>query len=560
MIRRESLFWLMLAVMAGVYSVLAYVTSGVDDRTTRERQSSYKRQSSDIRESSAAVAGFGSSPVEDETAETEEGLSRRDYDVTDLVGGPPGNMAPSLNFATLTELIESGIAPDSWTNLSGPGVITAVRVANSSRLSIQQTPEIHAEIRALLAELRRATRGSADGQQRPILLSTDRSPDARGNAAIRAALEKTVEIDCDHEPLDDVLARIGKQLEIPVWLDMATLTDDGVAMDQPVTLHVHGTSGRSALKLVLAPARLTWFIEDALLKVTIFGCPAVLPVQLYDVTDVVGGRTRAGALDLHRLADFIQSSVEPDMWDRSYGPGSIRSLKLGAANLLAIRQTATMHDEILALLADLRAARRTGPVEKTRPFLITADVSPTARREASIRRALDKQVRLAAVERPVEELVGDVASQVEVQVVFDRGTIEDDGVSLKPVVTVPGRNTSARSALQTILEPLQLALIVRDEVLTITTSMHASREDERHVYDITDIVPRRSGDGGISQQDSQPIIDMIKRQILPESWDLDCHSILGFRSAGINVLIVEQSQAVHEEIAQFLEDVRNRSR
>src|SRR5271154_6381077 len=89
--RYGPLFWLMLAVIAGVHSVLLHGISGVGDRAERERAST------GFRELPAAATDHGNSLVDDETADAQEGLYSRDYDVTDLVGGPPGNLVPSLD-------------------------------------------------------------------------------------------------------------------------------------------------------------------------------------------------------------------------------------------------------------------------------------------------------------------------------------------------------------------------------------------------------------------------------------------------------------------------------
>src|SRR4029077_12606015 len=130
-------------------------------------------------------------------------------------------------------------------------------------------------ITVLLANMRKANSASSQGKTRPILMTADESPAARRNAAIRRALEKTVNLDYEDKPLEDVIADVGRHLDIPIWFDRMAFTDAGVAMDQPVTVHLRGISGHSALALILEPARLDWVIEEELLKVTIPGCESL---------------------------------------------------------------------------------------------------------------------------------------------------------------------------------------------------------------------------------------------------------------------------------------------
>ncbi len=62
----------------------------------------------------------------------------------------------------LVNLLESIIQPESWDSMAGPGTIDLF--AAKLVLSIRQTPEVHGEIRSLLAALRRARYLARNGQ------------------------------------------------------------------------------------------------------------------------------------------------------------------------------------------------------------------------------------------------------------------------------------------------------------------------------------------------------------------------------------------------------------
>jgi hypothetical protein len=52
----------------------------------------------------------------------------------------------------------------------------------------------------------------------------------------------------------------------------------------------------------------------------------------------------------------ITGTVVPDSWDLLSGPGSVHAVE--ASSCLVIRQTRSVHREVLQLLRDLRAAKR----------------------------------------------------------------------------------------------------------------------------------------------------------------------------------------------------------
>src|SRR5207237_2778564 len=67
----------------------------------------------------------------------------------------PGGMGRGAqpDFDSLTELITSTIAPQSWNEVGGPGAITGYE--NNLSLVVSQTQEVHEQIADLLEQLRR---------------------------------------------------------------------------------------------------------------------------------------------------------------------------------------------------------------------------------------------------------------------------------------------------------------------------------------------------------------------------------------------------------------------
>src|SRR5262249_86748 len=154
-------------------------------------------------------------------------------------------------------------------------------------------------------------------------------------------------------------------------------------------------------------------------------------------------------------------------------PGLTIGISSGKVQSLAIRQTQSVHREIVRLLADLRKARRKPGDFTKREVLVRSDQSPAALREEAIRAALDKAVKVDGEERPLNELIGDVASQIGVPLYVDRQKLLEEEIDPTAPTTFRHPDMSARSALALLLKPSFLTWIIRDEVLFITTTARA---------------------------------------------------------------------------------------
>jgi hypothetical protein len=71
---------------------------------------------------------------------------------------------------------------------------------------------------------------------------------------IRKSLSKPTTVEFLDLPLEDCITFLKEYHNINIWLDRPTLTDEGVALDQPITLKLAGVSFRSVLKLLLERA------------------------------------------------------------------------------------------------------------------------------------------------------------------------------------------------------------------------------------------------------------------------------------------------------------------
>jgi hypothetical protein len=196
------------------------------------------------------------------------------------------------------------------------------------------------------------------------------------------ALAMPVDINFRELPLVDCLDFIKTYPNLPrfeLHLDGATLADEGVTIDAPMTLKLKGCRLESALKLLLDPLQLTCVFENDVLLVTSSAkAGEKLITRTYPVRDLFQGRDRAEIREQPQksenppeqsgigvrkmkyddLLEAIGTTIQPDSWEEMSGPGSLTYVK--ESGCLVIRQTLSTHGEILQLLRDLREAKRIG--------------------------------------------------------------------------------------------------------------------------------------------------------------------------------------------------------
>jgi hypothetical protein len=203
----------------------------------------------------------------------------------------------------------------------------------------------------------------------------------KDEAKILAALEKPTSLEFVDTPLEMCFAFLKDYHKVNIWLDRQTLTDEAVALDQPITLKLAGVTLRSVLKLLLEPVQLTYVVEDGVMKITTSAkANDRLVTRTYPVHDLyhppgiaedqpfgekgaprrVASEPRPGDLET-----AIARTIDPDSWDNKNGPGSMTYVRQSGS--LVIRQTPSAHEEILQLLRDLREAKRMGQGAAARP-------------------------------------------------------------------------------------------------------------------------------------------------------------------------------------------------
>jgi len=105
-----------------------------------------------------------------------------------------------------------------------------------------------------------------------------------------------------------------------------------------------------------------------------------------------------------------------------------------------------------------------------------------------IEHSLSKHVRLNFTDTPLEQVLDDLRSWHNINIVPDLPAIESEGISLKRPVSIKLEDVSLKSALNMILHQAHLIWVIKDEVLQVTTEHQANGTLETRTFQVTDLV------------------------------------------------------------------------
>jgi hypothetical protein len=159
------------------------------------------------------------------------------------------------------------------------------------------------------------------------------------------ALEKPTNVEWQELPLEDCLSYLAEFHGINIIIDKAATSEEGIALDQPITLRLQGVRLESVLNLVLEPIDLDWVIRDEVLRVTTLAwCEAHPEVRTFEIQPLI----EAGH-DPEELIASIKVCIDPSSWQGKDAFAGIAH----SGGVLVVRQTQRQHSEIARLLAEL---------------------------------------------------------------------------------------------------------------------------------------------------------------------------------------------------------------
>ncbi|QDU92769.1 hypothetical protein [Lignipirellula cremea] len=389
------------------------------------------------------------------------------------------------------------------------------------------------------------------------------------HARIQAALNQPFSGDFQQTPLADVVRRIAKQASIPVRLE----EEPANLADRPVTFWCHKMTLRHAMGRMLHDLGLVWRLRDG---AVVIGPPLAtdeepLSMRMYGVTDLVRDSTEPYPLD--RLVEVITQMVDtPSQQLRNLE--SLRGEQLGDRWMLVVHQTAQGHRETAALLQGIRsvppankqAVRRHDPI-----YYLEGPI------EAKLRAALDQPFVEDFFDTTLEQVVRRLSKAHGVNILLDEQALHGIGIGGDVRIRFPLQKLTLRSALNRILADLELTWMIRDEAILLTTPDVVDDHQQPALYDVHDLVTPPPANAfpllvaplalplSVAPQDVKeamldfdPLVELITSTVSPDAWPEGTgpSSVLGEEFGGRRLLILEQTDEVHLQIADLLRQLR----
>jgi hypothetical protein len=177
--------------------------------------------------------------------------------------------------------------------------------------------------------------------------------------------------------------------------------------------------------------------------------------------------------------------------------------------------------------------------------------------EARTLAALEDTCDLDFYDEPLNEVIAAIAQRHGIQTHIDRKALDKRGVSVDALITRTLRGITLKAALKLMLDELDLAYVVRDEVLLVTSKTEAENLLIVKVYPVFDLVVRRPDASRLKPAlDFKSLNEAITSNLAPTTWDEvgGPGVIEEFTNSG--ALVISQTPAIHEQIAAFLQALR----
>ena len=338
---------------------------------------------------------------------------------------------------------------------------------------------------------------------------------------IEEVLEKPAKCEFTDTPVVDVVAFFAEHASIKMVIDYEALTEEGIALETPVTRKLNDLRLRSLLPLILTPLQLAVIPKhDVLLVTTGAKAKQHLVTRTYPVSDLCHFPGYEGP-DFQSLMRMIEEETSGPWLNRDGEGGSLTEME--SSGSLIVRQTYHVHREILELLRSLRVAQRgnlqlvdkqalkkwdeqravaaSSLLKRPAAPVEFIEVIGTMQSEAEQRleKALDKTVSIGFLNTPLTEVVVVLAKQLSINVVLDNESLTEEGIAPDTSVTLQLQQITARSALELLLRPRGLASVIEHEVLLVTTVAKEKEKLVSRTYPVSDLLGPNENYGALIQ-------------------------------------------------------------
>jgi len=223
---------------------------------------------------------------------------------------------------------------------------------------------------------------------------------------------------------------------------------------------------------------------------------------------------------------------------------------------------ALCHGRRLLCLAVCLLACSTLPLAAAEP--VAAEATSISEQERAIRAALDKPVTIEMTKGPLDQVMRKISEAAKIPIEIDRRAFIDAGFHPDVIIELPPHKIPLRSSLTFTLSQLDLAWLIRNDQLLITSK--AAAEDvamygATRVYDLANMVPpeiHQRLHGTVLELDAESFVNVIGGTIIPDRWTLNGgrNSVRHIIVSSSPMLVAACEPQMHDYIAELLHSLQ----
>jgi hypothetical protein len=163
---------------------------------------------------------------------------------------------------------------------------------------------------------------------------------------------------------------------------------------------------------------------------------------------------------------------------------------------------------------------------------------------------------------PLTEILAILQDDYDLPIVIDLAALDAVGISADSEISVNLRNITLRSALELMFKQVEeLTYVIKNEVMLITTEEVAAETLTIKVYRVDDLLdPSRQFNGADAEEIYRQLITVITRIVDRDSWMENGTGEGDIQPLPPGMLIIMQTQRVHQRIVRLLADIRETRR
>ncbi|MBX3449602.1 MAG: hypothetical protein KF777_08595 [Planctomycetaceae bacterium] len=341
-------------------------------------------------------------------------------------------------------------------------------------------------------------------------------------------LTRKVTLAFDKTPLREVVDMLKKELGIEVILDDTALYNEDIPTDIPIVARAKDEPAYLLLDRIVGHRfYLGWSFRDGILRITSqYSEERRFDSRAYDLSSLLNDGYEAR--HLCDLLDFIPNS----RWKPTNADGGTRNM---VGETLVVWQTHDVRHQVAGLIAALKTpARRILVYEPAQ--------------HESLRDLLERPISVNFDETPLNEALAILSEQIGATISIDQEALSDEGTAPDSPVSLLLSEKPLRVVMDWLLERLELACIVEQGQLTVTTATLARELMGLSLFDVRDICR--------NNKTSRQLLEMIWGN--PRCRWAYIHGDGGRMAfARPGILLVQHSAAVRDEIFSLIEELRS---